>query len=64
MIVLTKPLGAQIACNANRWSENKDKWEKLKGMVTMDRIKAAYRHAVLSMARLNKNGAFPIDLIH
>ncbi|GJQ67417.1 hypothetical protein Trydic_g5098 [Trypoxylus dichotomus] len=57
VIVLTKPLGAQIACNANRWSENEERREKLCKVVTIAEIKVAFRHAVLSMARLNKNAA-------
>ncbi|KRT81827.1 hypothetical protein AMK59_5738, partial [Oryctes borbonicus] len=57
VLILTKPLGAQIACNAKRWSENPERLEKLNKVVTMAEIKTAFQQAVLSMARLNKNAA-------
>lgn len=56
ILVLTKPLGAQLACNTNRWSEDPQRWEKLSKVITLEDVQVAFNHAVNSMARLNKNG--------
>jgi len=57
VLVLTKPLGTQIAVNAHQWIAVKDRWEKISTVTTEEEVKAAYRAAELSMARLNKVGA-------
>ncbi|KAK9758703.1 AIR synthase related protein, C-terminal domain [Popillia japonica] len=61
VLVLTKPLGAQIACNANRWCEKKERWEKLSKVTALTEIQTAYKCAVSSMIRLNKHAA---ELMH
>lgn len=57
VIVLTKPLGTQIAVNANQWLNQPERWEKVKDVVSVDQVKTAYKKAMMSMARLNKNAA-------
>lgn len=56
VLVLTKPLGAQLACNTYRWSENPERWNKLKTVLTIEDVHVAFDHAVKSMSRLNRTG--------
>lgn len=57
VLILTKPLGVQMACNAKRWSENPSKWENISKVLSLDQLKAVYNTAVKSMTRLNKTAA-------
>lgn len=59
VLLLTKALGTQIAVNAHQWlEEGGDKWEKVVANgSSAEEVKAAYRAATLSMARLNLTGA-------
>lgn len=66
VVVLTKPLGTQIAVNVNQWrrsvsSDGKpnDFWKKCVdgGVITEDQATQMMHAAVCSMARLNRNGA-------
>jgi len=61
VLVLTKPLGTQVAVNAHQWISDPDRWKKISAITTVDKVKSAYRAAELSMARLNKVGA---ELMH
>ncbi|CAF3384971.1 unnamed protein product [Rotaria sp. Silwood1] len=54
VLVLTKPLGTQVAVNAHQWIENPDRWNRIKSVVTEDDVRKAYQRAMNSMARLNK----------
>jgi selenide,water dikinase len=56
ILVLTKPLGTQVAVNAHRWL-NKEAWKRVEQIVTMDQVESMYATAVASMARLNRNAA-------
>ncbi|RUS19959.1 Selenide, water dikinase [Endogone sp. FLAS-F59071] len=59
VLVLTKPLGTQVAVNANLYllPHNKEKWERIKHVVTENQVRESYDTAILSMARLNRTGA-------
>jgi len=58
VLVLTKALGTQVAVNAHQWLEEKgEKWTKISAVTDETEVKAAYRSATLSMARLNRIGA-------
>lgn len=58
VLILTKPLGTQVACNAHQWLElRKDKWNKIKNVVSEAEVDKAYNDAMLSMARLNRTAA-------
>lgn len=64
VLVLTKPLGTQLATNSYIWmKENSDEWKKLEmsGSVTEQNALEMYQAAVRSMAFLNKTAA---DLMH
>lgn len=64
VLVLTKPLGTQIATNAYIWmKEDSDEWKKLRnsGNVTQETITQMYETAANSMSFLNKTAA---DLMH
>lgn len=57
VLVLTKPLGTQVAVNAHQWIDVPEKWNKVSKVSTEEEVKAGYRAAELSMARLNLTGA-------
>lgn len=57
-IILTKPLGVQLATNAPIWmEEDSDNWKKISEHLTKDDINAAYDKAVDSMITLNQAAA-------
>lgn len=61
-LVLTKPLGTQLATNAFIWmTENAENWAKLSPHLTPAEIERTYAIAVESMSRLNRSGA---ELMH
>lgn len=59
VLVLTKPLGTQVAVNAHQWMSpgHEARLERVKDVITREEIVRAYRMAMHSMARLNQNGA-------
>jgi len=58
IIVLTKPLGTQVAVNLHEWLMVKpERWEKVADLVTTEDAERAYNVAMESMSRLNRNGA-------
>lgn len=59
VLVLTKPLGTQVAVNAHQWMDysNQDKWNKIKLVITEEECKKAYLRAMSSMSRLNRVAA-------
>ncbi|KAF5296888.1 hypothetical protein FQR65_LT10154 [Abscondita terminalis] len=58
VLILTKPLGVQIACNVNRWKENRKKWEQVSKTITQEEASELYETAVRNMCCLNKNAAY------
>uniref|UniRef100_A0A7S1CND3 Selenide, water dikinase n=1 Tax=Bicosoecida sp. CB-2014 TaxID=1486930 RepID=A0A7S1CND3_9STRA len=56
-IVLTKPLGTQVAVNAQEWRHSPKEWAKISDVVTEDEVALAFGMATESMCRLNINGA-------
>jgi len=57
VLVLTKPLGTQVACNAHQWLEQKnDKWNRIKFIVSEEEVEKAYQDAMFNMARINRTG--------
>lgn len=62
VLILTKPLGVQLATNAPIWmEEDSDNWKKISEHLTKDDINEAYAKAVKSMTTLNKVAA---ELMH
>jgi len=59
VLILTKPLGTQIAVNLNEWRQLPDlsKWTKALEVVTLEQAYYAFDLAYESMARLNKPAA-------
>lgn len=61
VLVLTKPLGTQVAVNAIQWLDNSaanpDRWNKIKLVATEEEIRKAYARAANSMSRLNRVAA-------
>lgn len=57
VLVLTKPLGTQIAVLAHQWMEQKpDRFAKFKDIVSAEHVMKTYERAMFSMARLNRTG--------
>lgn len=57
-IVLTKPLGTQLATNAQIWrDENSENWQKLSEVLSDSQVDEMYSKAVESMITLNLQGA-------
>lgn len=58
VIVLTKPLGTQLATNAQIWrEENAESWQKLSDVLTHAQVDEIYAKAVKSMTTLNMQAA-------
>jgi len=57
VLVLTKPLGTQVAVNVHQWMFNETKWNRVSDIMSKDDAERAYQVAMASMARLNRNGA-------
>ena len=58
MLVLTKPLGTQIAVNAHQWLNKPEMWSRISGVVSETDVKVAYKRAMASMSRLNRTGNY------
>jgi len=56
VLVLTKPLGTQVAVNAHQWLDFPDRWNRIKLVVSEEDVRKAYLRAMDSMARLNRTG--------
>ena len=59
VVVLTKPLGTQIAVNVNQWRQQDNKlWKECieKNVITEEVASDMMHNAVCAMARLNQNG--------
>jgi len=57
VLVLTKPLGTQVAVNAYQWLDQPERWNRIKLVVSEDDVRKAYQRAMFSMARLNRVAA-------
>ncbi|KAL2914342.1 hypothetical protein HK105_206114 [Polyrhizophydium stewartii] len=57
VLVLTKPLGTQVAINVNTWLSDEAKFGRIAHILTRDQAKAAFATATLSMVRLNQTAA-------
>nr|CAD7196561.1 unnamed protein product [Timema douglasi]CAD7256231.1 unnamed protein product [Timema shepardi]CAD7401192.1 unnamed protein product [Timema poppensis]CAD7411846.1 unnamed protein product [Timema cristinae]CAD7424883.1 unnamed protein product [Timema monikensis]CAD7438066.1 unnamed protein product [Timema bartmani]CAD7604161.1 unnamed protein product [Timema genevievae] len=57
VLVLTKPLGTQVAVNAHQWLDQPERWNRIKLVVAEDDVRKAYQRAMDSMARLNRIAA-------
>ncbi|KAG8232609.1 hypothetical protein J437_LFUL010732 [Ladona fulva] len=57
VLVLTKPLGTQVAICAHQWLEHPERWSRIKLVVTEEDVKKAYHRAMDSMERSNRVAA-------
>nr|XP_061812597.1 selenide, water dikinase 1 isoform X3 [Nerophis lumbriciformis] len=62
VLVLTKPLGTQVAVAVHQWLDIPEKWNKIKLVVTQEDVELAYHEAMMNMARLNRTGGLLICL--
>ena len=54
VLVLTKPLGTQVAVNCYEWMrDGGETWEKVKKVITDDQVRDSYNTAAKNMATLN-----------
>lgn len=63
-MVLTKPLGTQVAVNAHQWLDQQDRWNRIKLVVSEDDVRKAYQRAMDSMSRLNRIGSYNYIIFH
>nr|XP_037856646.1 selenide, water dikinase 1-like isoform X2 [Chlorocebus sabaeus] len=54
VLVLTKPLGTQVAVAVHQWLDIPEKWNKIKLVFTQEDIELAYQEAMMNMGRLNR----------
>jgi selenide,water dikinase len=57
VIILTKPLGTQVAVNVFQWRKKPERWARVEKVVTVADAEAAFGMASESMSRLNLNAA-------
>ena len=53
VLVLTKPLGTQLAVNMFEWMRTAAKYDRVKDIITVDEIVSGYKMAMCSMSYLN-----------
>ncbi|KAF1742868.1 hypothetical protein MXB_257 [Myxobolus squamalis] len=57
-LVLTKPLGTRLVCNAYQWyDQNTPTWQKVKHIIPSDKLKTLYLETAQQMASLNIHSA-------
>ncbi|KAG6622685.1 Selenide, water diKinase [Phytophthora cinnamomi] len=57
VIILTKPLGTQVAVNLFQWKKKPERWQRVDKVVALEDADVAFRMASESMSRLNLNAA-------
>jgi len=57
VLVLTKPLGTQVAVSAHQWLDMPERWNRIKLVISDEDVRKAYNRSIDSMARLNRNAA-------
>ena len=57
VIILTKPLGTQVAVNVFQWKKKPEQWQRVNQVVTPHDADVAFQMASESMGRLNLNAA-------
>jgi selenide,water dikinase len=57
VLVLTKPLGTQIALNCMNWLQNPVAWGKVKLVISPEEAKKSYARALDSMSKMNMGAA-------
>ena len=57
VIVLTKPIGTQVAVNAHEWLYIEEKFSTIKDCISIEDIETAFEKASEQMSLLNRNAA-------
>jgi len=58
ILLLTKPLGTQVAVNIQQWKSEQDpKYKRVLDLMSELDVDVAYHQACISMKQLNKNAA-------
>ncbi|KAG7400528.1 Selenide, water dikinase 1 [Phytophthora boehmeriae] len=57
VIILTKPLGTQVAVNVFQWKKKPERWQRVDKVVSPKDAEVAFEMASESMSRLNLNAA-------
>ncbi|GLE06221.1 hypothetical protein PINS_up015463 [Pythium insidiosum] len=57
VIILTKPLGTQVAVNFFQWRKKPERWQRVENIATVEDAEEAFLMATESMTRLNLNAA-------
>lgn len=57
VIILTKPLGTQVAVNLFQWRKKPERWSRVDKVVSVEDAEEAFAMAAESMSRLNLNAA-------
>jgi len=57
VLVLTKPLGTQIAINCYQWLQNPTAWQKIKLVISAPEVMKAYNRSIDVMGKLNLGAA-------
>ncbi|XP_019647454.1 PREDICTED: selenide, water dikinase-like isoform X2 [Branchiostoma belcheri] len=57
VLVLTKPLGTQVAVNAHQWLDEPERWNRIRLVVSEEDVERAYQEAMFLMSRLNRTAA-------
>eukprot|EP01083_Nonionella_stella_P310073 1100340_1 len=57
VVVLTKPIGTQVAVNLKEWMRDEEKFSEVSDIISTDEVNRAYKLAVGSMVRLNRTAA-------
>ncbi|XP_059953728.1 selenide, water dikinase 1 isoform X3 [Mesoplodon densirostris] len=63
VLVLTKPLGTQVAVAVHQWLDIPEKWNKIKLVVTQEDVELAYQEAMMNMARLNRTESLTMGTV-
>lgn len=61
VLVLTKPLGTQVAVNVYEWLKKSEKWNRIQDILSIEQAKDTFLKATESMCRLNRTAA---ELMH
>lgn len=56
VLVLTKPLGTQVAVNAYQWLSSPEQWKRISAVVTKEDVERGYQEAKYYMSKLNRVG--------
>uniref|UniRef100_A0A7S0G1E4 Selenide, water dikinase n=1 Tax=Rhodosorus marinus TaxID=101924 RepID=A0A7S0G1E4_9RHOD len=57
VLVLTKPLGTQVAVNAFQWINIDERWSRISDVVSREQLERAFDISAMSMERLNRKAA-------